>query len=71
MIKYTITTECEDDFDREAITDAVKNKLAIERLYDEVFRPVIKYSEDEGEVSAYETVWNNVKDYLEQNNVKF
>jgi cytochrome c556 len=71
MIKYTITAECEDDFDREAITDAVKNKLVIEQLYDEVFRPVIKYSEDAGEVAAYETVWENVKEYLENNNVRF
>lgn len=71
MIKYTITVECEDDFDREAITDAVKNKLVIEQLYDEVFRPVIKYSENDNEVAAYESVWESVKQYLENNNVKF
>ena len=71
MIKYTITSECEDDFDKEAILDAVKNKLALEQLYNDVFRPVIKYSEDAGEVAAYETVWENVKQYLENNDVKF
>lgn len=71
MIKYTITAECEDDFDKEAITDAVKNKLTLEQLYDEVFRPVIKYNEDEKIVAAFETVWEDVKDYLEQNNVKY
>lgn len=71
MIKYTITAECEDDFDRAAITDAVKNKLVIEQLYDEVFRNVIKYSEDSKLVEAYETVWETVKGYLEQNDVKY
>jgi hypothetical protein len=71
MIKYTITVECEDDFDREAITDAVKNKLVIEQLYDEVFRPVIKYGENEDLAIAYSEVWEKVKEYLEQNNVKY
>jgi hypothetical protein len=71
MIKYTITVECEDDFDKQAILDAVKNKLAIDQLYDEVFRPIIKYSENELEVDAYEIVWNSVRDYLENNDVKY
>lgn len=71
MITYTITAQCVDDFDAQAIVDAVKNKLALEQLYNDVFRPVIKYSEDAGEVAAYETVWNNVKQYLENNDVKF
>lgn len=70
MIKYTITVECEDDFDREAITDAVKNKLVIEQLYEEVFRSVIKYGDDK-DSKIFEKVWVCVKDYLEANNVKF
>jgi len=71
MIKYTITMECEDDFDKAAILDAVKNKLTLMQLYDEVFRPILKYSEDDNEVAAYEKVWDHLKDYLEQNDVKF
>jgi hypothetical protein len=71
VIKCTIIVECDDKFDEEAIIDAMKNKLTLENMYTEVFRPVIKYSEDDQLVTAYETVWNNLKEYLENNNVKF
>jgi plasmid replication initiation protein len=71
MIKYTITTECEDEFEISAITNAVKNKLALSELYTEVFRPVIKYSEDEKLVESYEIVWKRVVEYLEENDVKY
>jgi hypothetical protein len=70
MIKYTITAECEDEFDKNAILDAVKNKLAIEQLYDEVFRPVIKYSDDPDKINSYTEVWEKVYKYLEDSDVK-
>jgi hypothetical protein len=63
MIKYTITTECEDDFDRDAIVNAVKNKLLLEGIYDEVFRLKIKYG-SEKEAEKYGEVWEHLKEYL-------
>lgn len=58
-----ILTPC-DDFEHEAIVSAVKNKLKLDCLYDEVFRPVIKYSNDYKEIAAYELVWAKVQEYL-------
>lgn len=63
-MKYNITIECEDDFEVEAITNAVKNKLILDGIYDDVFRPIIKYSEDEKEVEAFEKVWSKLSEYL-------
>jgi len=63
-MKYTITIETEEEFERQAICDAVKNKLLLENIYDDVFRPVIKYSEDEKEVEAYLKVWEVLNEYL-------
>jgi hypothetical protein len=63
-MKYTITIETEEEFERQAICDAVKNKLLLESIYDDVFRPVIKYSEDEKEVEAYTKVWEVLNEYL-------
>ena len=70
MMKYTITIECEDEFDISAITNATKNKLTLEELYDEVFRPVLKYSDDDKLVEAYRIVWERVSAYLEEKDVK-
>jgi hypothetical protein len=55
-MKYRITVETDDDFERCAIIDAVRNKLLIDQVYDVVFRPVIKYGEDKKEIKAYEMV---------------
>lgn len=63
-IKFEI--EPEDEFEQKAIVDAVKNKLLIDGIYDEVFRPVIKYGEDEEKIKAYRMVWDAVRDYLEE-----
>ena len=64
-MEYTITVKTEEKFDLEAIVDAVKNKLLVDCIYDEVFRPIIKYSDDEEKVKAFEMVWEKVSDYLE------
>jgi hypothetical protein len=66
-MKYTITVETEDEFERIAIINAVKNKLLIDELYNEVFRPVIKYSEDEKEIEYFLKVWEKVSEYLYDN----
>lgn len=63
-MKYTITIETEEEFERRAICDAVKNKLLLEGIYDDVFRRVIKYSEDKKEVKAFEMVWEVLNQYL-------
>ena len=63
-MKYLMTLECEDDFDRQAVIDCVKNKLTLECLYDDVFRPKIKYSEDQG--TTWQIVWEEVERYLNE-----
>lgn len=63
-MKMRIEIDVEDRFEKEAILDAVKNKLKLESIYDEVFRRVIKYSQDEKEVEAYSLVWEKLNEYL-------
>lgn len=63
-MKMRIEIDVEDRFEKEAILDAVKNKLKLESVYDEVFRRVIKYSQDEKEVEAYSLVWEKLNEYL-------
>jgi len=65
-MKYEITVRTDDEFERDAIMQAVGNKLKLEGLYDEVFRRVIKYGQDEKEIEAYEMVWKKVTEYLEE-----
>lgn len=67
MIKYIIQAECEDEYDRDAFCNAVKNKLLLEGIYNEVFRPIIKYGADEDIVYSYELVWERLSEYLEGN----
>lgn len=65
-MKYRITIETEDEFERLAIIHAVKNKLLIDELYNDVFRPIIKYSSDEKEIESYTKVWEKVSSYLDK-----
>lgn len=64
-MKYVVQIECESKEDAEIITNATKNYLIVTQLYNEIFRPVIKYSEDAELVAAYETVWQKVNEYIE------
>ena len=64
-MKYRITVETEDEFERQAIINAVKNKVLIDGLYDEVFRPVIKYGDDEEMSELYLELWEKIAAYLE------
>jgi hypothetical protein len=66
-MKYTITVETEDEFERIAIINAVKNKLLLDGIYDDVFRPIIKYSDDEKQVEAFGIVWDKLSEYLDDN----
>ena len=61
-IKMIIT--CEDDFEKQAVIDCVKNKLKLESIYADVFRPIIKYNDDDELVKAYSLVWESLANYL-------
>lgn len=63
-MKFTITVECEDDFEKDAILNCVKNKLLLDGIYDEVFRKVIKYEQDVTKVEAFEMVWSELSKHL-------
>lgn len=65
-MKYRITIETEDEFERVAIINAVKNKVLIDGLYDEVFRPVIKYGDDEEMSEIYYELWEKINAYFDQ-----
>lgn len=66
MIKYKIICECEDSYDVDAITNALKNKLLLEGLYDSVFRPVLKHGTKKKEIEAYTLVWEKLSEYLNE-----
>ena len=63
-MKYTVTIECDDDDDFKIITSAKSNYYLLEGLYDECFRPKIKYG-DEVESEAFEKVWPVVFNYID------
>jgi hypothetical protein len=63
-MKFLITLECEDEFDRQAVIDCVKNKITIESLYSDVFRPKIKYGEDQQ--TTWQQVWEEVERYIDE-----
>ena len=65
-MEYTITVKCEDEFERIAIVNAVKNKRKLDEIYDEVFRPVIKYGDNEDLATSYVTVWEKLSEYLNE-----
>lgn len=63
-MKYLMTLECEDEFDRQAVIDCVKNKLTIESLYSDVFRPKIKYGEDQQ--TTWQQAWEEIERYMDE-----
>lgn len=62
--KYKIVVQCEDEWEMNVIANAKKNKLALDTIYDEVFRPIIKYGTDLKEVEAFEMVWKKLSEHL-------
>lgn len=65
-MKYTITISTDDNFERDAIMQAVENKLKLDNIYNDIFRPVIKYSVNEKEIEAFELVWEKLNIYLSE-----
>jgi hypothetical protein len=62
-MKTKITLETDDREELDAILNRDKYKLFHDELYDEVFRKVIRYSEDQKLVSCYERVWKEIYEY--------
>lgn len=57
--------ECDDyQYEIDALTERYKNKIIVETLYDEVFRPVIKYSDDEKQYECYSEIWEKIHDFI-------
>ena len=65
-MKYTIQVKCEDEEELKIITNARKNSRIVGELYWNVFRNKIKHGNEE-ESKMYETVWEKVNEYIEEN----
>lgn len=59
-MKYTVTIDCKDEEELGIIKSAKTNYFILQGLYDSVFRPVIRYSEDAELVEKFETVWEKL-----------
>lgn len=64
-MKFTITIQCEDEEELKIITNARKNAQIVGELYWNVFRNKIKHGNEE-ESKMYETVWEEVNEYIEE-----
>lgn len=65
-MKYTIQIQCEDEDELRIITSARKNSQIVGELYWNVFRNKIKHGNEEESI-MYETVWEKVNEYIEEN----
>jgi hypothetical protein len=63
-MKTKITLKTNDNEEIDAIINRHKYKQFHDELYDEVFRKVIRYSEDEKLVSCYERVWKEIYEHM-------
>lgn len=66
MIKITFEIEDGDHEKLKALTDAQKNYFLIESLYSEVFRNIIKHSDDETEVMYAQKFWELVSEHFKE-----
>lgn len=55
-------TDLEGD-EVKAVLNCINNQLIIDNVWDEIFRPVIKYSDDEKKVETYQEVWDRWREY--------
>lgn len=71
-IKYTL--EADNEFDsslreqQKALQNAFVNELKINSLYSEVFRKIIKYSNDEVLVENAQKIWQSIVEHFEMEN---
>lgn len=62
--KITIEIDHENDdvkYEIAAVNDRYKNKMFVDELYNQVFRPMIKYHDNE----HYQEVWNKIAIYMQ------
>jgi len=68
-LKFTFDSDSESRSEirlaTKALTNAELNQSKIDDLYDDVFRPVIKYGEDEAVAKVYEEVWVKLVEHFE------
>jgi hypothetical protein len=62
-IEIEITEDQYLEYELTALARRYKYKQFYDDLYDEVFRPVIKYSQDESEIDAFDDVWDKVQEF--------
>lgn len=63
-MKTKIIFTIEEEFEKRALLNAVKNQAIIDNIYDEIFRPVIKYSDDAKEVEVAEMLWKKCSELI-------
>jgi hypothetical protein len=55
-----------DDYEEcKYLNNFLENGIIVETLYDQVFRPVIKYSDDDLEIKYYEEIWEKISQHIE------
>ena len=65
-VNFTIERDHPDyEYELEIMTERYNNSKIVTDLYDTVFRPVIRYSQDENEINAFERVWEEVYKFMQ------
>ena len=64
-MKTIMTFEVEEKEEAWALVNAVKNKVKIDTLYDEVFRKIIKHSDNNLRVKYTEELWEELSRHFE------
>lgn len=66
-MKTKIIFEIEEDEELEvrSLLSAKKNQIAIDSLYDEVIRPVIKYNLNDDLVNTYQDLWDKLQKHFD------
>lgn len=68
-MKKIITFECDiykNTDEMRAINNCFINQRFVDEFYDEVFRPIIKYVDDEELAEIYTGISNKLHDFLEE-----
>jgi hypothetical protein len=53
------------EYELEVMTERYNNSKIVTDLYDTVFRPIIKYSQNQNEIKAFEKVWEEVYKFMQ------
>lgn len=64
-ITYEINEKDENfEFNKVAFHHAIHHKLKLDTMYDEVFRPKMKYGQDSKEIEMYEKIWQEIYEHF-------